>query len=82
MFSNTRLVATAVTLAVGFLAPKIVDKGWKMVTGHNPPEQDEKGHLMQVLFYSALSAMAVTAIERGASMAVARFTEDSETHAA
>lgn len=82
MLKNARFAATVASLAVGFLAPKVVDQSWKMVTGHNPPEQDDKGRLLQVLLYSALSAVVVTAIERGVSMAMNKYVDDKESHIA
>lgn len=78
MFKNARFAATVASLAVGFLAPRVVDQSWKLVTGHNPPEQDDKGRLLQVLLYSALSAMVVTALDRGISMAITKYADEHE----
>ena len=78
MFQNTQLLATAVSLGTGFLAPKAVAGAWKLVTGENPPGQDEKGQFLQVLLYAAVSAVIITAVERGVSLALQKWEAKEE----
>lgn len=85
MLQNTKILATAVSLGVGFLAPKMAEGAWKMVTGENPPDQDEKGRFLQVLVYAAVSAVIVTAVQRGVSLAMQKLEakeEEKTKHAA
>lgn len=61
-------IASAGSLAVaGFLADKIVDVGWKSVTGHTAPrnpEEEAEANLAEVVIFGVVSGVLVTLIQR------------------
>ncbi|UNX54669.1 DUF4235 domain-containing protein [Georgenia sp. TF02-10] len=52
-----RLISTGALLAAGVLTNKIVDGGWKAITGHEPPtdEDDPDVGAWQVIVFAAVS---------------------------
>ncbi|MBD3689269.1 DUF4235 domain-containing protein [Nanchangia anserum] len=61
-------IASAGSLAVaGFIADKIVDLGWKAVTGHTAPrnaEEEAQANLAEVVIFGVVSGVLVTLIRR------------------
>lgn len=74
--NKAKLAATVVSAGVSFLIPRVVDGTWKLITGDNPPDTEEKGKLTQVLLYAAISAVIVTAVERGAMLLLDSFEKE------
>lgn len=61
-------IASAGSLAVaGFVADRIVDLGWKAVTGHTAPrgpEEEAKANLAEVILFGVISGVLVTLVQR------------------
>ncbi|MDU0968899.1 MAG: DUF4235 domain-containing protein [Actinomycetaceae bacterium] len=61
-------IASAASLAAaGFVADKIVDVGWKAVTGRTAPrspEEEAEANLAEVLIFGVVSGVLVTLIQR------------------
>lgn len=66
------LTAGAVALA-GLVAGKVLEKGWKIVTGHEAPIDfdDDQTTISEFVIYAALSG-AVLAVARAATQTRAR----------
>lgn len=61
-----KIVSAGSAIAAGFLANKILDVGWKAVTGHEPPSDDPDGptvSLTEIFVFAAVSG-AVIGISR------------------
>lgn len=56
----TKLATLAATATASFLAPRLVSSGWKVITGHEPPDDADQSHLSQILLFTAVSAVAST----------------------
>ena len=65
----------ATTLAAGiaaFLVTKLIDAGWKLVTGKLPPDDDDDD-LLRLAVFAGLSAIAATIARRYALRGANRF---------
>ena len=61
-----KIVSAGSAIAAGFLANKILDVGWKLVTGHEPPSDDPDNpsvSLTEIVVFAAVSG-AVIGISR------------------
>ena len=63
-------VASAASLAgAGLVANLVINAGWKLVTGHKPPQDGEEAaqsSLLEVVLFAAISGVAVSLIQRAA----------------
>lgn len=61
-----KVTAAAATLASGFVADKVVALGWRAITGHQAPREED-----QVLEYKLMEVVAFAVIS-GAAIALTR----------
>lgn len=64
-----KLASALSVAAAGLVANVVVNQGWKLITGHNPPNDSEaeaKTGVLEVVLFSALSGVAVTLVQRAA----------------
>ncbi|KAE8762986.1 DUF4235 domain-containing protein [Georgenia thermotolerans] len=69
-----RVVTTGALLVSGLVARKVLDVGWKAVTGHQPPQDpDDPGVKMwEVVIFAALSGALVGLTRQLAMRGVAK----------
>lgn len=56
-----KIVSTGSAVLAGLLANKLLDVGWKAVTGHNPPGDDDDPavSLTEVIVFAAVSGAVI-----------------------
>lgn len=62
-----KIVSTGTALLAGLAATKVLDLGWKVVTGHEPPKDDGQAGLREAIVFAAVSG-AVAAAARHFAM--------------
>lgn len=61
---QTKLASLAGMGMASFVAPKIAAAGWKMVTGKQPPSEEEGSKFAQILVFAVLSAVIVSTMQQ------------------
>ncbi|HLT83344.1 MAG TPA: DUF4235 domain-containing protein [Phototrophicaceae bacterium] len=57
-----KIVSAGSAVVAGLLANKVLDVGWKLVTGHNPPGDDDNDpavSLTEIVVFAAVSGAVV-----------------------
>ncbi|MEV4900250.1 DUF4235 domain-containing protein [Citricoccus sp. NPDC055426] len=82
-----KLIATGITIGGGIVGAKLVEFGWKAVTGHDAPKDldDTEENLVSAISFAVISA-GISAIirvtsKRGANSAVKRLQARSASKA-
>ncbi len=82
-----KLIATGITIGGGIVGAKLVEFGWKTITGHDAPKDldDTEENLITALSFAVISA-GISAIirvvsKRGANSAVKRIQARSVSKA-
>lgn len=82
-----KLIATGITIGGGIVGAKLVEFGWKAVTGNDAPNdlEDTEQHLASAISFAVISA-GISAIikvtsKRGANSAVKRIQARSKSKA-
>ncbi|MGM7671183.1 DUF4235 domain-containing protein [Microbacterium sp. A93] len=82
-----KLIATGITIGGGIVGAKLVEFGWKAVTGNDAPKDldDTEEHLLSAISFAVISA-GISAIirvtsKRGANSAVKRLQARSASRA-
>lgn len=68
-----KLATTVAAGAAAFLISKVIDTGWKKVTGEEPPTEDDDKGLLSLVVFAAVSAAAVALAQRYAVRETNRF---------
>ena len=73
---STRAFNMLTTLAVGFVARKVLTAAWTKTTGHEPPKdpEDPRADLLEALAWSVLTGVVVAALRILAIRAVTHRT--------
>lgn len=61
-----KLVTSIVMGVSALVVSKAIETGWKLATGNDTPKEDDTGHLIQLLVFAGVSAMAVAGAQRAA----------------
>ena len=61
-----KLASAAAMASAAYVAGKVAEGGWKVVTGHSAPIDDDEDEapLTQLLIFAAISAVLVTLAQR------------------
>ncbi|EEH63264.1 hypothetical protein HMPREF0044_1503 [Gleimia coleocanis DSM 15436] len=80
---TSKLITAGAVAAAGFVADKIVDKGWVMVTGRPAPskEEEDTAALVEVLVFAAISGAVVALTRRYALRGTNKFIAKREARA-
>lgn len=57
------LTAAAMGLST-LVVSKALEAGWKLVTGEEPPREDDTGRVIQLMLFAGVSAMAIAGVQR------------------
>jgi hypothetical protein len=74
----SKLITTGVTIAGGLIGTKVVEFGWKKVTGHDAPKdlEDTDNNMWEAIAFAAIAAGIAALIratsQRGAHEAIER----------
>lgn len=69
-------LATAGSLAIaGLIANQVVDKGWKLVTGHSSPqgEDEDEARVAELIAFAVISGVLVSLTRRYALKGTKKF---------
>lgn len=72
---TAKVASAGVVALAGFVAPKITSAGWKMVTGKEPPRDDDESKLTQLIVFAAVSAVLATVVQYYATKGAAKLTD-------
>lgn len=64
MDMKTKIINGVIASAAAFVVTGAINKGWQMVTGHEPPREEEEGNLAGLVLFAGASAMAVALTQR------------------
>ena len=63
---SQKLITAGLSMAVGFVAGKVAELGWKAVTGQAAPQDDDgTASLVSVVAFAAVSAAIAAVAQRG-----------------
>jgi len=63
---SQKLITAGLSMAVGFVAGKVAELGWKAVTGQTAPQDDDgTASLVSVVAFAAVSAAIAAVAQRG-----------------
>lgn len=70
-----KIISAGSLIAVGIVANKVLDVGWKTVTGHAPPqEEDDPGdNFKEALLFAAISGATIAVVRRVALRGAAKW---------
>lgn len=75
---QSKLAGLAAMGLSSFLAPKLAASTWKIVTGEEPPSEEQGSRFVQILVFSALSAVFVTSFQHVANNLTAKFLAENK----
>lgn len=63
---SQKIITAGLTMASAFVAGKIAETGWKLITGKAAPQDDDDtASLISVVAFAAMSAAMVAVAQRG-----------------
>ena len=69
----TKVVATLAAFSAAFIARKVLTLGWKKITGHEPPgEQDPSVSWAEALGWAVVVGVGISAARMAATRAVSK----------
>jgi hypothetical protein len=69
----TKVVATLAAFGAAFIARKVLTFGWKKITGHEPPgEQDPSVSWVEALGWAVVVGVGISAARMAATRAVSK----------
>lgn len=55
-----KLVSTVAGIGAGIAANQVLNKGWQVATGHNPPEEDDYSvSIVEIVVFAAVSGAVI-----------------------
>ncbi|HLS48959.1 MAG TPA: DUF4235 domain-containing protein [Actinomycetaceae bacterium] len=66
-------MSTGAALAAGFAASKALEASWRLVTGHDAPENEDDSSLAEVVVFAAVSATVAALARRYALRGAAKW---------
>ncbi|WP_324649280.1 DUF4235 domain-containing protein [Georgenia sp. H159] len=71
-----KIVSTGSAVLAGILANKVLDVGWKAVTGHEPPHEDPNDpsiSTLEIVVFAAVSGAVIGIIRQFAQVGAAKW---------
>lgn len=73
MDMKTKLVSAAAMGLTALVVSQGFNMAWRLVTGSEPPQEDDGGSLIKLALFAGASAMIVAVAQRGANKQAQKF---------